>query len=352
MKSRFKSFWCCALVIGIAWCSNAQPAQAGPLLDWLRGCRKRPQPTMPVASCGLQPGQCQTTCQQQCSRVVVNYVPYTAYRANWEQVPVTQYKPVTNTDPCTGCTVTCMKPCTSYTWQMKQVPYTTYRPVYRTESYSVPVTYVSQSPAGCSTCATGYQPAVDGCSTCGVNPGTINPGTTVPPYYNAPGIPGPTLAPGPTTSSYWNMPNGALSTSGNYTILPGGTTTTTPGYGSSVPTPADVTPSIEGTSAPGIQRSVIEQMRNTSTSTFGERRDDRSSQTAAAPVRQPWSYNPVRLASHQELSSNNHQVEKPQWVDGNDDQNVHFGTLRKVETNKTNLVPVKKVNSDWTSASW
>lgn len=350
MKLRFQSVLCCAIVMVVAWCSNAQTTQAGPLLDWLRGLRNRNQPNMPVAACGLQPGQCQTTCQQQCSRVVVNYVPYTAYRANWEQVPVTQYKPVTNTDPCTGCTVTCMKPCTSYTWQMKQVPYTTYRPVYRTESYSVPVTYVSQSPAGCSTCATGYQPAVEGCSTCGVNPGTV-PGTTVPPYYNSPAIPGPTLAPGPTTSSYWNVPSGGLNTSGTYTVMPGGTTTT-PGYGSSTPTPADVTPSIDGTSAPGIQRSIIEQMRNTSTSTFGENRDHRSSETASTTVRQPWAYNPVRLASHQELGAATHQVEKPQWGGENEEGEVHYGTLRKVEPNKPATAATKKVNSDWTSAGW
>jgi hypothetical protein len=37
-----------------------------------------------------------------CSRVVVNYVPHTAYRTTWEQVPVTQYRPVTTHRPLHG----------------------------------------------------------------------------------------------------------------------------------------------------------------------------------------------------------------------------------------------------------
>lgn len=342
MKSTVKSFIGAALIAALVWCCSGQTVQAGPLLDWLRGLRNRNQPTMPVATCGLQPGQCQTTCQQQCSRVVVNYVPYTAYRTNWEQVPVTQYKPVTNTDPCTGCTVTCMKPCTSYTWQMKQVPYTTYRPVYRTETYSVPMTYVSQAPATCSTCTTGYQPTVEGCSTCGVNPGTA-----VPYYNNAPTIPGPTVAPG-TTGSYWNTPGGVLNTNSGYTVVPN----STPGYGSSTPTPADSVPSLDGASAPGIQRSIIEQMRNSSTSTSGENMPARITQTAQSQVHQPWSYSPVRLASHQELGAETHQVEKLQLTDQPASTEAVYGQLRRVEASPVKRAPATQVNSAWTGASW
>ena len=90
----------------------------------------------------LQPGQCMRTCQQTCSRTVVNYVPQTAYRTSYKRVPVTQYRPVTNSDPCTGCTVTCMKPCTSYTYQVQRVPYTTYKPVYRTETYKLSLIHI------------------------------------------------------------------------------------------------------------------------------------------------------------------------------------------------------------------
>ena len=138
----------------------ASEAQAGPLLDWLRGRRTTTnnfqqsafglQPNVaanfaPTAQnpAGLQPGQCMKTCQKTCSRTVVNYVPYTAYRTSWKRVPVTTYKPVTNSDPCTGCTVTCMRPCTTYTYQMQRVPYTTQRPVYRTETCLL---YTSPSP--------------------------------------------------------------------------------------------------------------------------------------------------------------------------------------------------------------
>jgi len=145
------------------------PADAnadGPLRQWLRGlwrpnatatagntgggllgncCRNRApaiaqaQPQTTSANFApnpynLQPGQCMKTCQKTCSRTVVNYVPYTAYRTAYKRVPVTQYRPETNTDPCTGCTVTCMKPCTTYTYQCQRVPYTTYRPVYRQDT--------------------------------------------------------------------------------------------------------------------------------------------------------------------------------------------------------------------------
>ena len=135
---------------------TAEQAKAGPLLDWLLGRNRRAchrqafRPSMPAC------GTCTTTCQQTCQRVVVNYVPCTAYRTQWEQVPVTQYRQTTSTDPCTGCTTTCMKPCTTNTWRMRRVPYTTYRPVYRTETYRVPVTYTTPAmDTGCSSCAVG-----------------------------------------------------------------------------------------------------------------------------------------------------------------------------------------------------
>lgn len=151
----------------------ASSADAGPLLDWLRSKCNRYNGNVPTgtlqatsgtftqAPTTLLPGQCQRTCMQTCQRTVVNYVPYTAYRTDWKRVPVTQYRPVTNTDPCSGCTVTCMRPCTSYSWQLQRTPYTTYRPVYQTQNYKVPVTTISNDCAtgGCSTC-----------STCGVPP--------------------------------------------------------------------------------------------------------------------------------------------------------------------------------------
>lgn len=179
-------------------------SEAGPLLDWLRGRKTnnvvyRQQRTLHQATPGtftqaptnLQPGQCQRTCMQNYQRVVVNYVPYTAYRTNWQRVPVTQYRPVTNQDPRTGCVVTCMKPCVNYSWQLQRTPYTTYRPVYRTQNYRVPVTTISND---CSTGTCGVPAAAqnvglaNGCNSCGVpngnfapfQPGAVQPGSTFP----------------------------------------------------------------------------------------------------------------------------------------------------------------------------
>ena len=154
-----------SLVIVAAFCvANTSTADAGPLLDWLRskcsrndnvvvGGYQATSGTYTQAPTTLMPGQCQRTCMQTCQRTVVNYVPYTAYRTEWQRVPVTQYRPVTNTDPCSGCTVTCMRPCTNYSWQLQRKPYTTYRPVYQTQSYRVPVTTITNDcNSGCSTC--------------------------------------------------------------------------------------------------------------------------------------------------------------------------------------------------------
>ena len=165
---RFKITLLALVVTCTQWLAFSADADAGILRDWLnrrraRWCQQQ-APAIPVNTVGyngLQPGQCATTCQKTCSRVVVNYVPCTSYRTSYERVPVTQYRPQTSTDPCTGCSVTCMRPCTSYTYRMRRVPYTTYRPVYRTETYRVPVTTITNdcntcgANPTCSTCATG-----------------------------------------------------------------------------------------------------------------------------------------------------------------------------------------------------
>ncbi len=290
-----------ALIVGTLMSvlgSNA--AHGGPLLDWLRGRRPcaRPQPTV---ACGLQPGQCQTTCMQTCSRVVVNYVPYTAYRTSWEQVPVTQYRPVTNTDPCTGCTVTCMKPCTTYTWQQKQVPYTTYRPVYRTENYSVPVTYVTPT-AQASPCVGCQVPTMNsGCTTCGVS----TPGQA---YYDPNGS---------TLGASVLTPSGTLDATGSYGTLPGGAYHPAP-YNMSSPSPADLPPTLNSVNPQSMQRPVLEQLQGFPGATYPSAPrlqmpvnqqylpPSRSvpAQTLdnltvdATPIRQRWDYTPVRLASY------------------------------------------------------
>lgn len=275
---------------------SASEAEAGPLLDWLRGRRKscncqQQQPlgynyyganqvvpttaqyagTAPNAA-GLQPGQCMRTCNKTCTRTVVNYVPYTAYRTSWKRVPVTSYRPVTNSDPCTGCTVTCMRPCTTYTYQMQRVPYTTQRPVYRTESYQVPVTTITNDCAsgncntGCNTCGTSYQ----GVPTQGFGPTLANPqvdsatGTgsnlVTPSFPDAANQP-PSLSSGTTS----RMP------------VPAGTLTTTARYQS------------QGRSA---QRPQVAIPRNLRTET--------ARSASASPVQRDWNYSPVRLASYSE----------------------------------------------------
>lgn len=346
---RFTKLTCALTLVALAVAITPAAAEAGPLLDWLRrtcgckqGCGVPAAPAayagMPTAyagapiaaanpNCGLQPGQCQVTCNQTCSRVVVNYVPYTAYRTSWEQVPVTQYKPVTNSDPCTGCSVTCMKPCTSYVWQAKQVPYTTYRACYRTENYTVPVTYVTND---CATgnCATGNCPTgtcgqvapmggapmagvpaamtpTAGCSTCNVPGAAMTSAPQVDPNFYAGS---PSYVPAPAT----------------YNGLPS-TTTSMPA--AATPTPADSVPAIQGVNPQSMQRPVIEQLQaspagstyappsqvpninlQTSTST--------TISTASAGrevTRQAWAYSPVRLASFEQPVEGEQQVIQGQW---------------------------------------
>ena len=223
------------------------------------------------------------TCQQTCTRTVVNYVPQTAYRTAWKPVPVTSYKPVTNTDPCTGCTVTCMRPCTTYTYQCQRVPYTTYRPVYRQETYKVPVTTITND------CATGT--CNTGCATCPTAPQQSfapTPAATTsnfaPQTYAG--------APSTTTSTYYETPEG--------TIVP---------QGSSSPTPANIAPSLDGSSTrnlvnpQSLQKPFLERYQS-SYSKVSDRshipaRINIEDRTAQSPVRKNWSYSPVRLAGYE-----------------------------------------------------
>ena len=294
-------------------------AEAGPLLDWIRGLRNRscfnrntaqPCGVAAAPACGLQPGQCQVTCQQTCSRTVVNYVPQTAYRTSWEKTPVTTYRPVTNSDPCTGCTVTCMKPCTSYTWQMKQIPYTTYRPVYRQEAYKVPVSYITQDCNTCNTCPTCEVPsttvvptsmAVPGCSTCNISPSTTlsNSGVVV--------------------------PNGTIGTGEVFTASP-----------QSMPTPAqdmvpaDLPPSINPQS---YRQRILDGARSA-----GPAMAPRAAQN---PILNTWDYSPVRLASYQE----------PAKLKRDSGQPTTFGSFKRAATAPA-ASGNPNANAGWKSKNW
>lgn len=268
----------------------------------------------------LQPGQCMKTCQKTCSRTVVNYVPYTAYRTAYKRVPVTQYRPETKSDPCTGCTVTCMKPCTTYTYQCQRVPYTTYRPVYRQETYKVPVTTITNDCATgtCGPCNTAPAMAapVAGCNTC-VGGGFANqapvlaPGNYAPTTNYAPTpagtttnyMPSTTVPPAPTTSTFYEeVPTGTLS--------PQGATYGT-GTGYSAPTPANQTPALQGINPMTSQRPFLDRFNKTQSFgatnyQTGARREVEENaparfniedKTAMSPVRKQWGYSPVRTAS-------------------------------------------------------
>lgn len=255
----------------------------GPLRRWWRGrkakqsaCSTCATPAAAPNAYNLQPGQCMTTCQKTCTRTVVNYVPCTSYRTCYKKVAVTSYKPVTNTDPCTGCTVTCMKPCTTYAYQAQRVPYTTYRPVYRTETYKVPVTTITNncSTGTCSTCPT--PTAAAGCSTCGTG---VAPGysPTLAPVQNF--APSSVPAPGPTTSTYLENASPANQVP---TLLKG------------VDPQASQRPVIDRFNSGSYNYKASAPTQNVTPATI--RLEDK---TARSPVRKQWSYAPVRLASYQ-----------------------------------------------------
>ncbi len=289
-------------------------ADAGPLLDWILGRRARrtqpwtvqnrvayPHNAAAIAASAngcLQPGVCQVNCQRTCQRTVVNYVPQTCYRTQWQRIPVTQYRPVTNTDPCSGCTVTCMRPCTTYRWQAQRVPYTTYRPVYRTETYRVPVTYYT------SDCGN-----VNPCASC--NAGTQTSG----PAFNN------TQQPTPATP-----PAGGVNTSGAYVTQPGyyntgGQSTIGGGAADTVPSLVDPTsaqrpliqktlPTVPDTSqlidVPNLNSTPMNYSSPIEATPLQAPENNleepvliRGDKQARALIHKKWNYTPVRLASYE-----------------------------------------------------
>ncbi len=293
-------FFVSAVITAPLFCAST--AHAGPLFDWLfhrnRCCTTALAP--PVASCGT----CQTTCQQTCTRVVVNYVPQTAYRCEWERIPVTTYQQTSSTDPCTGCTVTCNRPCTTYTWQMKQVPYTTYRPVYTQQTYQVPVTYTSQvampvASAGCSTCA-GFTPTVNAAPVYTAPAGTIQApvGTATQYYQAAPATGGtiyqPTQVIGSGTTEADLRPSLDVNPQQmNRPIIIEGPTSGSINNGTYWPTKIPTQPAtvpISPLQDPNPDARWNEDAAPQLLNPFN--------QTTSVPSIQQWNYSPVRLASH------------------------------------------------------
>jgi len=352
------------------------PADAnadGPLRQWLRGlwgrnntantcntCANHTAPqlaTSPQTTANfapnpynLQPGQCMKTCQQTCSRTVVNYVPYTAYRTTYNRVPVTQYRPETKSDPCTGCTVTCMKPCTTYTYQMQRVPYTTYRPVYRQETYKVPVTTITNECAtgtcntGCNTCpavgAANQAPVIGN-----IAPTTTNfaPAVDYSQVYGQPTVAAPQTGlapPAPVTNTYYEqVPNGTLSPSGSSYSINGGNSVV----------PADTTPALQGVNPISSQRPFLDRFRQTgSTFQTGSQRQVQDNWSNAparvniedktaslSPVRKQWGYSPVRTASYTKPTTTRAQLAPIQSKWSENDRSSNYRSIKPLSTKRS-----------------
>lgn len=379
---RLKIMLLTAVITVGQWAAFSDTSEAGPLLDWLRNACRRPALGRNVAtnngSCcnntpqlaataapatydtsgyDLQPGQCRHTCQKTCQRTVVNYVPTTSYRTSWDRVPVTQYRPETKSDPCTGCSVTCMKPCTTYTYRMKRVPYTSYKPVYRTETYKVPVTYITNNCAtgGCATCPTAAPSPT--CTDCGV------PATSAAPVYNTAPTYGGTVYSQPTyaqPSTITSAPSGTITTDGGFQSQ------------STLPTvPAELSPSLNPQNTqrpvyeytrPAVQGSATRMQlpnRNFQTENWtstgpsdsqweqeSPAKFDYADKLAKSNVRRQWNYSPVReaYASLKEGTDREEVVEyrgrfapvKPQ---------AKASAVKSVK-------PARKVNSGWETVDW
>ena len=285
---RLKIMFLTFVVTAGHWALLPDSTEAGPLRDWLARRRARicsrpvAAPATPVTTnfAGLQPGQCATTCQKTCSRTVVNYVPCTSYRTTTERVPVTQYRPQTSSDPCTGCSVTCMRPCTTYTYRTRRVPYTTYRPVYRQETYKVPVTTITNNCAGASTC--------DTCATGGL-PAAGSTTTNFPAAGGAINAPAPGVFPGGSNTVNSIPSVGTLSTEGGFNIQgpfqPGQTISELP---------ANTTPSLNPQNS---NRSVIEALQGGGSSTrtpISQPDPSNWSLTSSRAKRPNWNDVPVR----------------------------------------------------------
>lgn len=129
------------LVACVFWLGN--PAESNAIFHWFSNCCSPP----PAYTYGYAGPFCN-------SGVQVNYLPTTAYRTTYVNVPVTTMRTCATVDPCTGCQVTAMRPVTTIVAQPRLVPYNTYRLVY-----SAPVRTYYAPAASCCTSTAGYAPA-------------------------------------------------------------------------------------------------------------------------------------------------------------------------------------------------
>jgi hypothetical protein len=191
-------------------------------------------------------------------------IPQVRYRSQWVQIPVTVYRPVTGTDPMTGCPTTCLQPCTTTRWQLQRVPVVTYRPRFRCLSWLGNLFRCRCLRQPAPVCPPTCPPAV---GTTTVVPGAAAPSVTMPPYYSSPSpgamtVPGP--APGATLVPGQSLPSGAAGT----------------------PSPADIPPSLQpnpGSSPPGASTRAVPSQGNSAESS-GNRRDLSTPVNARQPV--------------------------------------------------------------------
>jgi hypothetical protein len=188
------------------------------------------------------------TWNQSPAPVVVGYAPQVQYRTVWATVPVTQYRPVTWTNPSDGRLITVMRPCSTYAWQARRVAYTAIQPVYAPMAVAAP-----------SAC----QPVAGIAVTSTVAPAIYAPATTSGPGYAdgsafspSPGLGGSPTPPGPTLPSSPSTPS-PISPSGPTTwepaqTVPGGQPSVVPGADTRPSlAPADVPRAREGRPADG-----------------------------------------------------------------------------------------------------
>jgi hypothetical protein len=178
-------------------CGPASTCRANWFSDCF-GCQRTAAYPNTATTCYAVGNTCNPATPTVLQQRLVNFAPQTTYQTRWTTIPVTSYRPITTTDPVTGCTVTCMRPCTSYQLQARRVPVTHLRPVYSTIAvntaplptyYAQPATqYAVPQEAGCGSELPYYG------NSGGISPSRAAP-ADFPSLQSAPGIPASPAAP-------------------------------------------------------------------------------------------------------------------------------------------------------------
>ena len=207
MKSRLTHRVLVALGMSVGLCALPGDSQACCLFGRSNTTYYAPYvaayPVAPACNtCNYAPAPVCNTC---------NYVPQVSYRSVFTSVPVTAYRPVTMTNPCTGCPTTVMQPVTTYRMQPSIVPVTSYMPV-QTCGYAAPACATGACGVAAAPIASSYYtpvaPAAPACSTCNGGGATYTPAapSTLGPATSVPSIPQGVAVPQPDASSSITAP--------------------------------------------------------------------------------------------------------------------------------------------------